>query len=72
MAKNEQTIIFGSIWRMSFPAALAVGIAGTRELVEIEDAEAIVGFEKIGVGADVVAGELERTAVDRAVFAEVF
>ena len=50
---------------------VAIGwLAG--EFVEIEDAEAIVGLEEVGVGADVVAREFERAAGEGGAFAEEF
>ena len=42
------------------------------DFVEVEDAEAVGGFQECGVGTDVVAGELERAAGEGAAFAEKF
>ena len=49
---------------------LGGGLAG--DFVEVEDAEAVGGAEKFGVGADVVAGELEGAAGERRALAEKF
>ena len=42
------------------------------DFVEVEDTEAVGGFEECGVGTDVVAGERERAAGEGAAFAEKF
>ncbi len=48
------------------------GVGLAREGVEIEDTKSVMVAQLVGIGADIVAGELQRTAAERAALAEIF